>query len=131
MQDSLSIRSYTKSLKRHAHHYHQIVLPINGYIDIDMAPFCGKMRVGEAIVIHAGRNTVLKPMNNPALSSPTSPIYPITSSSRHLQSALGKPIMAFLTYVELQLQDVTSVATQEAATALLNNYWRNMCNCKP
>lgn len=120
MQDSLSIRSYTKSLKRHAHHYHQIVLPINGYIDIDMPQFCGKIRVGEAIVIHSGQEHGFKAHEQSRFI-----VADLTNLPGNLQAhdickvRLEKPIMAFLTYVELQLQDVTSLATQEAAAALL------------
>lgn len=120
MQDSLSIRSYTRSLKRHAHAWHQIVLPVNGYIDIDMTPFFGKVRVGEAIVIHAGQDHGFKAHEQSRFI-----VADLAALPNNLQPAnickirLEKPIMAFLTYVELQLQDVTSATTQQAIAALL------------
>ncbi|USD58993.1 helix-turn-helix domain-containing protein [Vibrio sp. SCSIO 43140] len=55
MKTSLSIRTYTKSLSRHVHDsYHQLVLPIQGNIHIDMDGFLGKVSVGECVVIPKG-----------------------------------------------------------------------------
>lgn len=36
MEDSLTIRTYTKQRKGHAHLHHQLVLPIQGGILIDL-----------------------------------------------------------------------------------------------
>ncbi|MDF5371735.1 AraC family transcriptional regulator, partial [Vibrio parahaemolyticus] len=43
MKSSLSIRSYTKRMSRHTHSdYHQLVLPLQGNIHIDMDSYVGK-----------------------------------------------------------------------------------------
>jgi AraC-like DNA-binding protein len=55
MKNSLSIRAYTKRLQSHVHNdYHQLVLPIQGSISIEMPHFVGKVSVGECVVIPAG-----------------------------------------------------------------------------
>lgn len=55
MKNSLSIRAYTKRLQSHIHDdYHQLVLPIQGNISIEMPHFVGKVTVGECVVIPAG-----------------------------------------------------------------------------
>lgn len=48
---ALSIRSYTKSMCSHAHDYYQLVLPINGHIEITLDAFSGTVGVGEGICI--------------------------------------------------------------------------------
>ena len=55
MKNSLSIRAYSKHLQRHCHpHHHQLVLPIQGYITIEMRHYVGKVTLGECVVIPAG-----------------------------------------------------------------------------
>ncbi|MBB1270027.1 AraC family transcriptional regulator [Shewanella sp. SR44-3] len=55
MKTSLSIRAYTKQLNCHIHDsYHQLVLPLQGNIHIDMHGFIGKVTVGECVVIPKG-----------------------------------------------------------------------------
>ena len=55
MKASLSIRTYTKRMNRHVHEsYHQLVLPTQGNISIDMDGFVGRVAVGDCIVIPQG-----------------------------------------------------------------------------
>lgn len=55
MTASLSIRTYTKRMSRHAHtDFHQLVLPIQGNIHINMDDFNGKVSVGDCMVIRKG-----------------------------------------------------------------------------
>ncbi|WP_409439362.1 helix-turn-helix domain-containing protein [Psychromonas sp. GE-S-Ul-11] len=53
MQDSLSIRAYSKQQKGHVHSYHQLVLPILGTIILELEGYTGKVSVGECVVIPA------------------------------------------------------------------------------
>jgi len=53
MQDSLSIRAYSKQQKGHVHDYPQLVLPIIGTIIIELEGYTGKVSVGECVVIPA------------------------------------------------------------------------------
>ncbi len=54
MKPSLSIRSYTRTMCKHAHDYYQLVLPLNGHIDIALDTFSGSVGVGEGICIAPG-----------------------------------------------------------------------------
>ncbi|EGQ7972252.1 helix-turn-helix transcriptional regulator [Vibrio parahaemolyticus] len=55
MKASLTIRTYTKRMNRHTHvNHHQLVLPTQGNIYIDMDGFVGKVAVGDCIVIPQG-----------------------------------------------------------------------------
>ncbi len=55
MHANLSIRTYTKRMSSHVHDgYHQLVLPIQGSIHIDMDAFIGNVSVGDCLVIRQG-----------------------------------------------------------------------------
>ncbi|TFH89545.1 AraC family transcriptional regulator [Vibrio ouci] len=55
MKARLTIRTYTKHFRSHVHDsYHQLVLPIQGNIHIDMDGFLGTVTVGECVVIPKG-----------------------------------------------------------------------------
>ncbi len=61
MKNSLSIRAYTKQLQSHTHEdYHQMVLPLQGSIEITMPHYSGKVVVGDCVVICAGRQHAFK-----------------------------------------------------------------------
>ncbi len=54
MENSLSIRSYTRTTQAHTHDFHQLVLSIQGTIGIELHDYRGKVAVGECVVIRAG-----------------------------------------------------------------------------
>lgn len=60
MENSLSIRSYTRQRRGHTHTYHQLVLPIQGTINIELSGYTGKVSVGECVVIQAGQQHYFK-----------------------------------------------------------------------
>lgn len=51
MQESLSIRAYTRQRDEHQHPFVQMVLPLNGVINIKLPNFRGQVGVGEAVLI--------------------------------------------------------------------------------
>ncbi|WP_070963079.1 helix-turn-helix transcriptional regulator [Vibrio sonorensis] len=55
MSDRITIRSYTKNIRGHQHEYHQMVLPLNGSIEIQINQTAYLVSVGEAIVILSGQ----------------------------------------------------------------------------
>lgn len=50
INDRLSIRSYISQSRQHKHDYHQIVLPLQGVIEMQVGEFDGKVSVGDAMV---------------------------------------------------------------------------------
>ena len=55
MQNTLSLRAYTKRTDTHIHSYHQLVLPTQGAIVIEIPNFRGSVSVGECVVIKKGQ----------------------------------------------------------------------------
>lgn len=121
MKPSLSIRSYTRTMCMHAHDYYQLVLPLNGHIDISLNTFSGCVGVGEGICIAPGAihgftadeqakfivadlpsvpgniagGTLFAEGSDPADGSDPAKGAPIFQ--------ISTPMQAFLAYVEVQL----------------------------
>lgn len=106
MKTSLSIRTYTKHFSCHVHDsYHQLVLPIQGNIHIDMNGFLGKVSVGECVVIPEG---VAHGFNaDEAARFIVADLYELPS---HLVSeelavfSISPPLLSFIHFVEKQLE---------------------------
>jgi AraC-like DNA-binding protein len=121
VKPSLSIRSYTRTMCMHAHDYYQLVLPLNGHIDISLNTFSGCVGVGEGICIAPGAihgftadeqakfivadlpsvpgniagGTLFPEGSDPADGSDPAKGAPIFQ--------ISTPMQAFLAYVEVQL----------------------------
>ena len=53
MINTLSIRSYTRQTRGHSHDFHQIVLPLRGVINIEVASYRGKVTPSECVIVKA------------------------------------------------------------------------------
>ncbi|MGF1742375.1 AraC family transcriptional regulator [Vibrio profundum] len=106
MKTSLSIRAYTKQLKSHVHgHYHQLVLPIQGKIDIDTAGYVGKVTVGECVVISAGVPHAFKANEAARFIVVDLDRLPDYLLNEHLVLfSVSSPMLSFLHFVEKQLE---------------------------
>ena len=54
MNPHLELRSYSADIDRHAHDYHQLVLPVNGALEIEIGGRGGRVEAHHAAVIHSG-----------------------------------------------------------------------------
>lgn len=114
---SLSIRSYTRTMHSHSHGYYQIVLPINGHIEIALDNFEGKVGVGEGVCIaplevHTFRANelckfVVADLNDvPSnFKSKQQPIFQVNES-----------FQAFLNFIDIQLNHFADDARNEIIT---------------
>lgn len=113
---SLSIRSYTRTVRSHAHPYYQLVLPINGHIEIAQDCYTGNVGVGEGVCIAPheihdfSANENAKFVVADLLSVPVqlqdkhSPIFQVNSA-----------LQAFLSFVEVQLTHYAFYGHSEVA----------------
>ena len=133
MKPSLSIRSYTRTMCMHAHDYYQLVLPLNGHIDITLDKFSGCVGVGEGICIAPGfihgftadEQAKFIVADLPAVPSNITDGY--RSAKGYRPSAEGSPIFqisapmqAFLTYVEVHLTHYISDDENDAMLHLFS-----------
>ena len=115
MKPSLSIRSYTRTMCMHAHDYYQLVLPLNGHIDITLDHFSGSVGVGEGICIAPGfihgftADELAKFIVADLQSVPGNIAGGILFAEGSLPAKgapifrISRPMQAFLAYVEVQL----------------------------
>lgn len=104
MQNSLSIRSYTRQSRTHLHDYHQLVLPTQGVIMIEIPTYQGAVAVGECVVIRKGQEHHFR-----ADESARFVVADMTDLPDHLATsteqvfATNGPLQSFLMFVEKQL----------------------------
>lgn len=106
MKNSLSIRAYTKKLQSHLHDdYHQLVLPIQGSIAIEMPHFAGKVTVGECVVIPAGTEHGFKA--DEVARFIVADLATLPSQFHHtglMQFVVSPPLLSYLYFIEKQLE---------------------------
>jgi AraC-like DNA-binding protein/mannose-6-phosphate isomerase-like protein (cupin superfamily) len=104
MQNTLSLRAYTKRTDTHIHSYHQLVLPTQGAIVIEIPNFRGSVSVGECVVIKKGQEHHFK-----ADEAARFVVADMNSLPDHLTQSeqqvfdISAPLQSFLLFVEKQL----------------------------
>ncbi|MFW7523474.1 helix-turn-helix domain-containing protein [Vibrio ostreicida] len=119
MQNTLTIRTYTRQRRGHAHCHPQLVLPIAGTILIELEGYQGKVSVGECVVIptqafhhfhanEAARFIVadLDPLPDNLLTI-DSLVFPISA-----------PLQSYLSFVESQLEHRVAPEIEKPLVAL-------------
>jgi AraC-like DNA-binding protein len=105
MQDSLSIRAYSKQQKGHVHSYHQLVLPIIGSIIIELEGYTGKVSVGECVVIPAQVFHLFKANENARFM--VADLNRLPDNLLNMRSSvfsICSPLRSYLLFIEQQLQ---------------------------
>ncbi|WP_325893122.1 AraC family transcriptional regulator [Grimontia sp. NTOU-MAR1] len=115
MENSLSIRAYTRKRQGHAHNYHQLVLPIKGTVQIELDNYSGAVIVGECIVIQAGTFHHFR-ANEAArfiVADMTELPHNITTPDFAVFS-ISAPFLSYLYFVEKQLENEVDKLLEEA-----------------
>lgn len=105
MKNSLSIRSYTKRFSSHTHNYHQMVLTLNGHIEIEVEEYQGKVSVGEAILINANETHGFRASEEARFFVADMCSLPInlTHVSKR-KFSISNSLLAYIQFIEIQLQ---------------------------
>lgn len=104
MQNSLSIRSYTKQSRTHLHDYHQLVLPTQGVIQIEIPTYQGNVAVGECVVIRKGQEHHFRADEAARFVVADMTDLPDNlAASMEQVFATNAPLQSFLMFVEKQL----------------------------
>lgn len=121
MEDSLTIRAYSKQRRGHAHSHHQLVLPILGSINIELEGYQGKVSVGECVVIQSGQfhhfraneaaRFIVADLNTlpENLLSMESLVFPISS-----------PLRSYLSFIEQQLEHRVDRSIENAMVVMFS-----------
>ncbi|TBR42510.1 AraC family transcriptional regulator [Marinomonas agarivorans] len=118
MKNALSIRSYTNHIRSHTHDYHQLVLPLNGSIDIRVEKYQGMVSVGDGVIVRSGKEHQFKAHEQARFIVADLQILPDNMlESKQVVFSLSAPLLAYIRFLEQQLPhhlseqiEVTSVA---------------------
>jgi len=119
---SLSIRSYTLAQNTHAHNFHQIVVPLNGAMNIAFGSRARSVAVGHCVIIPSG--TIHR------YSAPDKSRFLVADMGSLPKNAVGldehcvaisADLVAFCTYADVQL---TNAANEETGQLLYSLFWR-------
>ena len=101
----LSIRSYTLKQNTHSHAFHQIVIPLNGAIDIAFEDQRHTVGVGHCIVIRSGTvHSYSAPEQSRFLVADTARLPANATELNEACVAIGDDLLAFCIYAETQLR---------------------------
>lgn len=104
MSSRLSIRSYTSQARGHFHKYHQLVLPLHGFIEITVGHYAGMVSIGECVVIKAGQRHEFQADANARfivadMDNLPDNILAMTES----KFVISQPLLAYVQFIEKQL----------------------------
>ncbi len=121
MEDSLTIRAYTKQRRGHAHPHHQLVLPILGTINIELEGYQGKVSVGECVLIHQNRFHHYRA--NESARFIVADLQSLPQNLMVMESlvfSISPPLRAYLTFVEKQLEHRVDITIENAMVQMFN-----------
>lgn len=101
---SLSIRSYAKTAKSHAHAHYQLVLPINGHIEISQDCFSGSVGVGEGVCIAPNEVHNFSANENAKFVVADLPTVPLQLQDKKQPIfSVNTAFQAYLSFIDVQL----------------------------
>ena len=119
---SLSVRSYTLVQDTHAHNFHQIVVPLNGGMDIAFGAQTYSVAVGHCVVIpFATVHRYSAPEKSRFLVADMGSLPQNAAELDESCVAISTDLLAFCTYAAVQL---TNVSDKETGQLLYSLFWR-------
>ncbi|MGM8900381.1 cupin domain-containing protein, partial [Psychrobacter sp. 1Y4] len=105
MINTLSIRSYTRQTRGHSHDFHQIVLPLRGVINIEVASYRGKVTPSECVIVKANETHYFNAEENAKfIVADTENLPSHILNSAHIVFSISAPLLSFLEFSESQLK---------------------------
>lgn len=105
MVDRLSVRSYTLNLRAHSHRHHQLVLPLHGFIEIQLGDDRGRVGPGDCVIIKSGDEHRFRA--EPQARFLVADVARLPDTIQSLGSpfvTVSQPMQAFCRFAEVQLQ---------------------------
>ncbi|MCT7655311.1 AraC family ligand binding domain-containing protein [Oceanimonas sp. NS1] len=118
MPNQLSLRSYTRQRRSHAHDFHQLVLPLRGVIQLEMAGFGGKVAPGECAVIRRGeQHHFTADTEARFVVADLDALPPNLLGGERLVFAVSPPLSRYLEFIEAQLEHQVNADIERAMVA--------------
>ncbi len=112
--NQLSIRSYTRQLRSHYHEFHQLVLPLQGSLEVQVGHFQGLVSVGDCVIIPAMVLHSFKSNESARFMVADMADLPENLAASPLAKfVISKPLLAFIQFTEQQLESEQDTLVEE------------------
>ena len=119
MRESLSIRAYEPAVQTHSHHFHQIVVPLRGSIEISLNEFNGSIAVGHCVIIQKNVDHSFKA--NRQARFLVADLYELPDSAKSLETpfaTVSNAFKSFCLFADIQLSSQTNVVLEDSMVAV-------------
>ena len=119
MRESLSIRAYEPAVQTHSHHFHQIVVPLRGSIEISLNEFDGSIAVGHCVIIQKNVDHSFKA--NRQARFLVADLYELPDSAKSLETpfaTVSNAFKSFCLFADIQLSSQTNVVLEDSMVAV-------------
>ena len=119
MRESLSIRAYEPAVQAHSHHFHQIVVPLRGSIEISLNEFVGSIAVGHCVIIQKNVDHSFKA--NKQARFLVADLYELPESAKSVEcpfATVSNALKSFCLFADIQLSSQTNVVLEDSMVAV-------------
>ena len=115
MRESLSIRAYNPAIETHSHHFHQIVVPLRGAIEISLNEFDGAVAVGHCVIIQKDVNHSFRAKEQARFL--VADLRELPESARSVDcpfATISNAFKSFCLFADIQLSSQTNAALEDS-----------------
>ena len=115
MRESLTIRAYQPAIATHSHHFHQIVVPLRGVIEISLNEFHGPVAVGHCVIIQKNVAHSFKAKKQARFL--VADLHKLPESARSVEcpfAAVSNSFKSFCLFADIQLSSQTNEALEDS-----------------
>jgi len=119
MRESLSIRAYEPAVQTHSHHFHQIVVPLRGSIEISLNEFDGSIAVGHCVIIQKNVDHSFKA--NKQARFLVADLSELPESARSVEcpfATVSNAFKSFCLFADIQLSSQINAALEDGMVAV-------------
>lgn len=119
MRESLSIRAYEPAVQTHSHHFHQIVVPLRGSIEISLNEFDGSIAVGHCVIIQKNVDHSFKA--NKQARFLVADLYELPESAKSVEcpfATISNAFKSFCLFADIQLSSQIHAALEDGMVAV-------------
>jgi len=114
MPESLSIRAYKPAVETHSHHFHQIVVPLRGSIEISLNEFVGAVAVGHCVIIQKNVDHSFKAKKQARFL--VADLHELPESARSVDcpfATVSNALKSFCLFADIQLSSQTNTVIED------------------
>ena len=119
MRESLSISAYEPAVQTHSHHFHQIVVPLRGSIEISLNEFDGSIAVGNCVIIQKNVDHSFKANKHARFL--VADLYELPESAKSVEcpfATVSNAFKSFCLFADIQLSSQINAVLEDGMVAV-------------